>query len=270
MCHHLQTVVAKVVMLGERQRAVDMNRLESFPRRLSTSSRERPFRLSVIVPFAPHETEGELLLERLHAWLPDTEIVLVRANGCALPMEVSHCEDCTSVHVIASPPGRARQMNVGAQVARGQWLWFLHADSQIFARTSAALEAFIERSEAALGYFDLRYRDGPALMWLNALGANLRARWLGLPFGDQGFVLPASWFERLGGFDEDAVYGEDHLLVRRARAAGLPLRRVRAPLANSARRYVEHGWWRTTARHLALSVRQAWALRRDRHKARTT
>lgn len=250
-----------------------MNRLEPFPLRLSKSPRERPFRLTVIVPFAPHETEGEPLLEQLQAWLRDAEIVLVRANGCALPMEVPDCEDNTSVHVVASPPGRARQMNVGAQTAHGQWLWFLHADSHVFARTSAALEGFIERGEAALGYFDLRYRDGPAPMWLNALGANLSARWLGLPFGDQGFVLPASWFERLGGYDEDAVCGEDHLLVWRARAAGLPLRRVRAPLASSARNYAEHGWWRTTARHLALTARQAWpqwwALRHDR-KARTT
>lgn len=241
-----------------------MNRLES-----------SPIRLSVIVPFAPHETEGELLLERLHAWLRDAEIVLVRVDGSTLPEEVLDCAVGTSAHVVVSPQGCARQMNAGAQAARGQWLWFLHADSHMFARTSAALDAFIERGEAALGYFDLRYLDdGPALMWLNALGANLRARWLGLPFGDQGFVLPASWFERLGGYDEDAVDGEDCLLVRRARAAGLPLRRVRAPLASSARKYAEHGWWRTTARHLALAVCQAWpqwwAMRQARRKTRAT
>jgi len=229
----------------------------------------------VVVPFAPRETEGELLLQRLHTWLRNAEIVLVRVNGCTLPVEVSNCEDSTSVHVVASPPGRARQMNVGAHAARGQWLWFLRADSHIFARTSAALEAFIERGDAALGYFDLRYRDdGPALMWLNALGANLCARWLGLPFGDQGFVLPASWFERLGGYNEGAAYGEDHLLVRRAHAAGLPLRRVGAPLASSARKYAKHGWWRTTAWHLVLTVHQAWrqwwALRHDHRQARTT
>lgn len=250
-----------------------MNRLELSPLRLSTPPRERPFRLSVIVPFAPHETEGELLLERLLAWFRDAEIVLVRVNECTLPMEVPDCEDNASVHIVASPPGRARQMNVGAEAARGQWLWFLHADSQIFARTSAALDAFIKRGEAALGYFDLRYHDGPRLMWLNALGANLRARWLGLPFGDQGFVLPASWFERLDGYDEEAVYGEDHLLVWRVRAAGLPLHHIRAPLASSARKYAEHGWWRTTARHLVLTAREAWpqwwALRHDR-KARAT
>lgn len=245
-----------------------MNRLEPFPP--STSTSNGASRLSVIVPFAPHETEGAQLLERLHALLHGAEIVLVRVNGCTLPPDVSDSEDETSVHVVGSPPGRTRQMNVGARAAHGKWLWFLHPDSHIFARTSAALETFTVRGEAALGYFDLRYcDDGPALMWLNALGVNLCARWLKLPSGNQGFVLPASWFERLGGYDEDAAYGEDdHVLVWRARAAGLPLRRIRAPVASSACKYAEYGWWHTTARHLTLTVRQLWrrwrALRRNR------
>jgi hypothetical protein len=150
-------------------------------------------------------------------------------------------------------------MNRGAHAARGHWLWFVHADSRLDARTLPALDAFIAREEDALAYFDLRYADdGPALTRLNALGANLRARWLGLPFGDQGLVLPAAWFARLGGYDEHVEHGEDHRLVWHARHAGLPLRRFGAPLTSSARKYAEHGWWRTTAKHVRLTVRQAW------------
>jgi hypothetical protein len=150
-------------------------------------------------------------------------------------------------------------MNVGAQAARGRWLWFLHADSHLRARTLIALNSFLAPDQPALGYFDLRYRgDGPALAHLNALGANLRARWLGMPFGDQGLVLPAAWFERLGGFDEHVAYGEDHLLVWRARAAGLPLVRIAAPIETSARKYAEQGWARTTLQHVRMTAQQAW------------
>lgn len=150
-------------------------------------------------------------------------------------------------------------MNVGAQAARGHWLWFLHADSILHPRTLGALQDFLTRNVHALGFFDLRYRnDGPLFAHINARGANLRARGLGLPFGDQGLVLPARWFARLGGYDEDAPYGEDHLLVWRARQRGLPLRRIRAPLVSSARKYALRGWWRTTWLHLRLTIRQAW------------
>lgn len=214
------------------------------------------FLLSVIVPLAPGETEEQGLLPQLTA-LPDgSEVIVVRSDDAprlspgTWPKRLRYRERrCT--------PGRARQMNLGAQVARGRWLWFLHADSRLHARTLPALRTFIEHTDA-LGYFDLRFRhDGPWLTRLNVLGANLRSRGLGLPFGDQGLVLPAAWFTRLGGYNEDAPHGEDHQLVWRAHAAGLPVNRISAPLATSARKYAGR-WWRTTWQHLRLTVRQAW------------
>lgn len=227
-------------------------------------------RLSVIVPLAPGEDQARGLLEQLGDHLAsasplnprhaDTlpEIILVRAasdppiGGAIAVLGIEFLE-------IAHPPGRAGQLNAGARAARGRWLWFLHADSRMHPRTLPALRAFLDRGEDALGYFDLRYRDdGPKLALINALGANFRARYLGLPFGDQGFVLPGEWFARIGPYDEAAAYGEDHLLVWRAHAAGLPIRPIGAPLLSSARNYARDGWPRTTARHLVLTARQAW------------
>lgn len=215
--------------------------------------------LSVIVPFAPHETEGDALLEQLRALPADCEIIVVRAGEPAPPVPAEQGNRDPKLREVTAAAGRAQQMNGGARAAHGRWLWFLHADSRLHAHTLSALQAFLAGQHDALGYFDLRYADdGPMLTRLNALGANLRARWLGLPFGDQGLVLPAAWFARLGGYDEQAEYGEDHLMVWHARRAGFPLRRLGAPLTSSARKYAEHGWWRTTAQHVRLTVRQAW------------
>ena len=115
------------------------------------------------------------------------------------------------------------------------------------------------RAPAGLGYFDLRFAaDGPVAVHLNALGVRLRSRVLGLPFGDQGFFLPAATFARLGGFDPSLPHGEDHALVWAARRAGVPLVAAGAPLYTSARKYAEHGWLRTTVRHVRLTAVQAW------------
>ena len=64
-------------------------------------------------------------------------------------------------------------------------------------------------------------------------------------------------FFSLGGFPEDAPYGEDHLLAWRAHQQGVPLRCTGARLRTSARKYGERGWLRTTARHVYLTYRQA-------------
>lgn len=234
------------------------------------SSRHATPRLSVIVPFAPGEAEGQALFEQLRALPADAEIIAVYADPARQPeAKAPVAAFLPKVREFSSAPGRARQMNVGARAGRGRWLWFLHSDSRLCPQTLAALRRFLDREEDALGYFDLRYRnDGPRLARLNAIGANLRSRWLGLPFGDQGFVLPAAWFSRLGGYDESAACGEDHLLVWRARGAGLSLRRIGAPLATSARKYARDGWWRVTRRHARLTLRQALPERRRLREAR--
>lgn len=226
-----------------------------------------PLRLSVIVPLGPGEAEEGPLLEALRALPPGSEVLLVRAGGAARTVPPGWPAAVT-LRQIKAPRGRARQMNQGAEAAQGQWLWFLHADTRFGPGVLAALERFLVRGEPALGWFDLAFRDdGPRLARLNAWGANCRSAWLGIPFGDQGFVIPAEMFRRLGGYDDTAAYGEDHLLVWAAHGQGLPLRRLRAGLRTSARKYARLGWGATTWLHWRLTVIQGWgAWRRNRRR----
>lgn len=214
--------------------------------------------LSVVVPLAPAENEWQPLLLQLAALPLGSEVIVVSADDVprlpppAWPAQLSY-------RTCRSEPGRARQQNLGASMASGDWLWFVHADSRLRANTLHALQEFMAHGGASLGWFTLAFRrDGPRCTALNAVGANWRARWLGLPFGDQGLLLPRTWFEALQGFDEQASYGEDHLLVWAARRAGLPLRHIPAVLETSARKYARHGWLRTTLRHWRLTAAQAW------------
>ena len=225
-----------------------------------------PLLLSIIVPLAPDETEWLALLQQLADLPAGCEVILVRAGSHSLRAPPGWPDHLGFVECL-SPQGRARQMNVGAQAARGRWLWFLHADSQLTPAVLPALLDFIRHDEEALAYFKLAFLgDGPWLTRLNAWGANLRARWLKLPFGDQGFVLPAATFRDLGGYDEQASYGEDHLLVWALRGEGVALVQLGTTLATSARKYGRHGWLVTTVRHGWLTLIQAWGAWRRMHR----
>lgn len=221
-------------------------------------------KLSVIIPVGPGDRSWRNLLGDLSALRADAEIILVATPG-AIPrdfrMQDYDLEIPTSW--LAAPTGRARQQNAGAAAAGGDVLWFLHADSRVPADTLAAAREFAR--SAAIGYFDLAFLDdGPRLVRLNALGARIRSRWLGLPFGDQGFILVRRVFESLGGFDESLPAGEDHALVWKARRAGVELVPLGAPLLTSARRFAERGWLRTTLRHAVLTIAQARRFARGR------
>lgn len=225
--------------------------------------------LSVIVPLAPGEAEWPELVLQLAALPAGSEVILVASDDTPRPAPESWPPQL-DYRVCRSPAGRARQQNLGASVASGEWLWFLHADSRLRPGTVAELQLFVARGDEALGWFTLAFRgDGPRWTALNAAGANWRARWLGLPFGDQGLLLPRHCFEALHGFDELAHCGEDHLLVWAARRAGLPLRHIPAVLETSARKYARHGWLGTTLRHWRLTGTQAWSARRTMRKGRT-
>jgi hypothetical protein len=216
--------------------------------------------LSVVIPVASGDETWKLLLADLSI-LTGAEVILAAVD----PLAANDRRTITAALAegswswLVTPRGRARQLNAGSEVARRDILWFLHADSRFTTHTASALLASLRVAPDALHYSDLAFmHDGPPALRLNALGARIRSRWLGMPFGDQGLAIRRSTFETLGGFDERATYGEDHLFVWRARRAGIALHATGGALRTSARRYRENGWLRTTLRHLWLTARQAF------------
>ncbi|HET8657081.1 MAG TPA: hypothetical protein VFL93_16265 [Longimicrobiaceae bacterium] len=207
--------------------------------------------VAVVVPVGPGDEAWRGLALDLRALPPEAEVVFAATEPVREPP--------AGARWVVAPRGRALQMNAGARATRRPFLWFLHADARFAADTLPSLARALAAAPAALHYFELDFLDdGPALVRLNALGARLRSRWGGMPFGDQGLCLRRDLWERLGGFPGDAPYGEDHLLVWRARQAGARLRPTGGVLRTSARRYREQGWLATTARHLRLTAVQAW------------
>ncbi|MCF6215888.1 MAG: glycosyltransferase family 2 protein [Emcibacter sp.] len=204
-------------------------------------------KLSIIIPLGPDEDQLGPLMNDLNRLGLAAEIIVVSCDDIVLTKSGKE-----SICVIKSLQGRARQQNAGAKAASREFLWFLHADSRLSERVIAALEAAIKARPEALHYYHLKFRqDGPAGMAINEWGAWFRSEILKIPFGDQGFCLRRDIFHQIGGFPQDAPYGEDHLLVWQARQAGVKLRCTGASLPTSARKYAAHGW-------LALTVKYQW------------
>lgn len=207
--------------------------------------------VSIIIPLAAEETEWRTLLPRLPVG-GDDEIILA-ANTTA-PADFTAAPAVRWLHCERS--GRAAQMNTAAAAAGNNFLWFVHADSRPAAAALPRLRQALHTDATALYYFPLRFYDGGHKMRINELGVFLRCALFHNPFGDQAFCLSHTVFWQLGGYAEDAPYGEDHLLALAARRAGIRLRRVKSCMATGARRYVNEGWWKTVIRFQRLWLRQ--------------
>ncbi|HAH47633.1 TIGR04283 family arsenosugar biosynthesis glycosyltransferase [Gimesia sp.] len=221
---------------------------------------EKVCSISVIIPILQGDDSWQALLADLVAFPESSEFLFV-SNGMAphdLRDQLTEYGLNSRSNWHCTTRGRAIQMNHGALHAKSEYLLFLHADSRLSHSAVQQLLDTLESHPDTLLYFDLKFRDQSfLLMQLNSWGVYFRSHVLGIPFGDQGFCLPLSLFRELKGFDEEAAYGEDHLLVWAARRQRIRLKCIGAEIETSARKYQEQGWLKVTFRHLWLTVRQA-------------
>ena len=206
--------------------------------------------LSIVIPAGPDECAWHQLLNDLNIFGKDVEIIISACQQQTVDKELPE-----NVQWIQATQGRACQLNAGAKKARGDFIWFLHADTRLTRSVVEAVQQTIESDVQNMGYFRLKFADdGPRQTQMNAWAANIRSRFFGLPYGDQGFIMNKTVFEQLNGFDETISLGEDLDFVVRLRAAGISLQELPAELLSSSRRYQQHGWLSTTLRHLYLTL----------------
>ena len=144
--------------------------------------------------------------------------------------------------VLAGPRGRARQMNAGAAVARGQVLLFLHADTQLPAQADLHIEQALSAGRV-WGRFDVHIEGHSPMLRVVAALMNWRSRASGIATGDQAIFVRADVFRQLGGYADQPLM-EDIELSRRLRAVSRPAC-LRQQALTSGRRWESRGVWRT-------------------------
>jgi rSAM/selenodomain-associated transferase 2 len=193
------------------------------------------------------------------------DLAPARASGAELIVVDGGSRDATrelalplADRILETLPGRARQMNAGAVLARAPLLLFLHADTRLPAR---AVERVVDALEGrrCWGRFDVRIEGGSALLPVVAAGMNLRSRLTGIATGDQAMFVRRDAFERAGGFP-DIPLMEDVALSRQLRRLSPPAC-LRERVTTSGRRWDRAGTFRTIV--LMWRLRLAFALGAD-------
>jgi rSAM/selenodomain-associated transferase 2 len=204
--------------------------------------------ISVIVPVLDEVRSLEAALASL-GHQARVEIIVVN-GGERTPAMAALERAAPHVSWLMSPPGRGRQMNLGARRARGDWLLFLHADTRLPAGWVDELERAGRQAGVVGGSF--RFRLDADRWWARAIerGVAARVRWLGLPYGDQALFVRRETFVALGGYREMPLM-EDVDFVRRMRRAGR-LHHSRLPAVTAARRWEADGWIRRSVENVIL------------------
>jgi len=128
----------------------------------------------------------------------------------------------------------AATRNAGARAARGAWLAFVDADTEV---TEGAVRGAVEALEAGAVYGGAAVTcDGRTPLWSRVLLPALLFGYarLGVASGAFLFTTRAD-FEAVGGFDE-SLYAAEEAVLSRALARRGPFAWVRAPVVTSGRK----------------------------------
>ena len=196
--------------------------------------------LSVIIPTLNEAATITAVIDTMDT-RETSEILVVDGGSTDNTSELATQAGATVLH---TPPGRAKQMNVGANHATGKILLFLHGDTLLAKGSTQLIAQTLQRPGVSGGAFSLCI-DSPrrSLRWI-ACGANLRSKMFQLPYGDQGLFTTAKTFRAVGGFPELPIM-EDYYFVRslgkRGKIITLP-----QTVTTSSRRWDNMGMFKTT------------------------
>jgi rSAM/selenodomain-associated transferase 2 len=195
-------------------------------------------RLSIVIPTW---NEAEVLGGTLDSLPKEAEVVVADGGSVDGTTDIARQR---GARVVDCERGRARQMNRGAREATGDTLLFLHADGALEEGAAEAIDRALRDPSVAAGSFRLRIRKPGAALKLVVLVSNARARYLGMPYGDQAIALRRSTFDRVEGFPE-IPFLEDVALVRKLKRKGR-LVQIDSCLETDDRHWRELGVFATT------------------------
>lgn len=157
------------------------------------------------------------------------------------------------VKLIPSVKGRGPQMNTGVSQAKGQLLFFLHADTRLDQRgMDLMIKTWKDHGNPLFcGAFDLYIHSEKKIFRIIEKTASLRSRLLKIPYGDQGIFMSRQLFERVGGFPDVPIM-EDVGIMSRIKKTGVFPIFLTHPIATSARRWKDQGIFYTTLKNWIL------------------
>ena len=193
--------------------------------------------ISIIIPVRNEEDTIKDLILYLQEYAPYEEIIIVDGKSSDNTVKIA---TELGARVISSAPGRAIQMNKGASLAKGNILYFLHADTIPPKNFIRYIEESVDHG-FKFGFFKIQIE--PSHFWIRAFEwiGNVKTKYL--VFGDRSLFVSRELFALVKGFKEDHVLMEDqNIIIRMSKHA----KYVYLPqiIKASSRKYFENGVFR--------------------------
>lgn len=204
--------------------------------------------LSLIIPTLNEDQNIGDLLDHLSLSEHFEKIEVIVCDGGSEDQTVDICLN-RGVTVLHCDRGRAKQMNAGAGLARGDVLYFVHADTRPPRTFWTDIRMAIEE-DYHLGCYRFRFDSTNKLLLINNYFTRFNRMWT--RGGDQSLFITRTAFERLNGFREEYVIMEEYDLLKRAGDHQFRFKIMPRDILVSARKYQGNSYLRVQFANLVV------------------
>jgi rSAM/selenodomain-associated transferase 2 len=209
-------------------------------------------KISIIIPVLNESSGIKNTIEHLRGLITATglsaEIIVV--DGDPEGKTIAAIKNDKVITAVGKT-GRASQMNKGAQLASGEILLFLHADTRLPDNSLILIDAACGNPVRGAGAFDLAIASKRRVFRLIETMANLRSHLTKIPYGDQALFFATGYFKEIGGF-ADVPIMEDVEIMRRIKKRRDKIIFLNQTVRTSPRRWEKEGVWTCTLRNWSI------------------
>jgi rSAM/selenodomain-associated transferase 2 len=199
-------------------------------------------KLSVIIPTLNEEISLGKTFRAVKQLENVAEIIVVDGGSEDGTLEIAKN---LQAKIVTAKRGRGSQLDAGAQIATGDVLWFLHADTLPAQNAPKQIFLALHDERVMGGNFEIRF-DGKTfaakmLTWLYP-----KLRLLNLCYGDSAFFVRREIYQKCGGFRDISLF-EDVEFYQRVKKRGRFIH-LTSSVTSSSRRFEGRSFALTFAR----------------------
>lgn len=209
--------------------------------------KEKPA-ISIIIPVLDEAQNLRELIPLLKKEGSDFIVDLIVVDGGSKDDSVAVANSLGARVFTTENASRAIQMNLGAKYAKGNTLFFVHADTRpVNSFVTDVHSARINGYQA--GCFRYQFDSDSLLLQINSWFTQFNGLFSG--GGDQTLFISRDFFDTLGGYDTQFCLMEDFELVKRIKKK-TKFFIIPKSITVSARKYRENSWLRVQLANLLV------------------